>query len=483
MKVRFETTGCRLNQIETESAAKIFIDKSFSVTLDSLTSSSPVDNDAILCVINTCAVTQKAEQKDRRMIRIVLEKCPNATVIVTGCYAQLSQDFIKSMNDRVAVLPGQLKSRIEDVATLLEKYKTTEFNPSAFANELNSTLFAIPAAVSGKSENPFKLSTDSFMAHSRSSIKIQDGCNNSCTYCAIHLARGKSVSLDVESVLNRVIQLEKVGQKEVVFTTVNINHYRGEYNGKYLKFAELLDLCLQKTSTIAFRISSLYPEVVDDYFCSVIKNPRVRPHFHISVQSGSDKILKLMGRSYVRQTVVDACNKLRIAKENPFIACDIITGFPNETDEDFEETMKLCKECDFAWVHVFPYSERSGTVAASMKNKVPQFIRGERAKKVTLWASEQKVKYIDSCKNKVFDAVLEMPKKLFVYNKEHNAKKLNAVTENFLHCEIIGEVPNELNSGDSAKVIIVDSINDNAKKGGEIECFAKIFHKPIEQSL
>ena len=124
MKVRFETTGCRLNQIETESAAKIFIDKSFSVTLDSLTSSSPIDNDAILCVINTCAVTQKAEQKDRRMIRIVLEKCPNATVVVTGCYAQLAQDFIKSMNDRVAVLPGQLKSRIEEVAVLLEKYKT-----------------------------------------------------------------------------------------------------------------------------------------------------------------------------------------------------------------------------------------------------------------------------------------------------------------------------------------------------------------------
>lgn len=474
MKVRFETTGCRLNQIETESAAKIFKDNSFSVTLESLTSSSSVDDACVLCVINTCAVTQKAEQKDRRIIRIVLEKCPNATVVVTGCYAQLAQGLIKAMSNRIALLPGQLKSRIEEVAVLLEKYKSSDFNAELFANELNSTLFAMPAAVSGKSENPFKLSTDSFMAHSRSSIKIQDGCNNSCSYCAIHLARGKSVSLGVESVLERVIQLEKVGQKEVVFTTVNIGHYRGEYNGKYLKFAELLDLCLQKTSTIAFRISSLYPEVVDDYFCSVIKNPRVRPHFHISVQSGSDKILKLMGRSYVRQTVVDACNKLRSAKENPFIACDIITGFPNETDEDFDETMKLCKECDFAWVHVFPYSERSGTVAASMKNKVPQYIRGERAKKVTLWASEQKVKYIDSCKNQVFDAVLEMPKKLFIYNKEHNAKKLNAVTENFLHCEIISDIPAELNSGDSAKVVIVDAINDNAKKGGEIECFAKI---------
>ena len=105
--------------------------------------------------------------------------------------------------------------------------------------------------------------------------------------------------------------MEKSGQNEVVFTTVNIGHYRGEYNGKYLKFAELLDLCLKSTSTISFRISSLYPEVVDDYFCSVIKNPRVRPHFHISVQSGSDKVLKLMGRSYLSQSVIDACEKLR----------------------------------------------------------------------------------------------------------------------------------------------------------------------------
>ena len=138
MKVRFETTGCRLNQIETESAAKIFKDKSFFVTLESLTSSSSVDDACVLCVINTCAVTQKAEQKDRRIIRIVLEKCPNATVVVTGCYAQLAQDLIKAMSNRIALLPGQLKSRIEEVAVLLEKYKTTEFSPSAFANELST---------------------------------------------------------------------------------------------------------------------------------------------------------------------------------------------------------------------------------------------------------------------------------------------------------------------------------------------------------
>lgn len=474
MKVRFETTGCRLNQIETESAAKFFLDKSFLVSLDSLISSSPCDNDCVLCVINTCAVTQKAEQKDRRIIRIVLEKCPNATVVVTGCYAQLAQEKIKAMNERVAVLPGQLKSRIEGVASLLEQYKNMSFNPIDFAQNLNNNLFATPSLVLGKSENPFKLSTDSFLAHSRSSIKIQDGCNNACTYCAIHLARGKSVSLDVNSVLERVIQLEKAGQNEVVFTTVNIGHYRGEYNGKYLKFAELLDLCLKSTSTITFRISSLYPEVVDDYFCSIINNPRVRPHFHISVQSGSDKILKLMGRSYLSQSVVDACNKLRSVKENPFIACDIITGFPNETDEDFEETMNLCKKCDFAWVHVFPYSERSGTVAADMKEKVPQFVRGERAKRLTFWASEQKVKYIESCKGKVFDGILEMPKKIFVYKENINKRIFNAVTENFLHCEIISEVPDSLKTGDSVKILIVDSIGDNTKKGGEIECFAKI---------
>jgi threonylcarbamoyladenosine tRNA methylthiotransferase MtaB len=305
------------------------------------------------------------------------------------------------------------------------------------------------------------------MAHSRSSIKIQDGCNNSCTYCAIHLARGKSVSLDVESVLNRVIQLEKVGQKEVVFTTVNINHYRGEYNGKYLKFAELLDLCLQKTSTIAFRISSLYPEVVDDYFCSVIKNPRVRPHFHISVQSGSNKILKLMNRTYERDAVEKACKLIRTVKKNPFIACDIITGFPGETDEDFEQTLDLCENCQFTWIHIFPFSERKGTVAITLKNKVPQEISKIRCNILTKWAVQQKIKYIESLKGCTRTAILEMLRKpSYTYH---------CVTDNFLHCQIkYPKDKEELPQGTKVQIVIDSAVTENIQKGGEVEVLAHL---------
>ena len=145
----------------------------------------------------------------------------------------------------------------------------------------------------------------------------------------------------------RVLNLEKSGYAEVVFTTVNISQYRGEYNGEILDFPHLLDLCIKKTSKIAFRISSLYPEVIDDFFCSVISSSRVRPHFHISVQSGSNKILSAMGRKYLREDVIEACRKLNDAKLNPFIASDIITGFPGETDEDFNDLYEFIKWAKF----------------------------------------------------------------------------------------------------------------------------------------
>ena len=254
------------------------------------------------------------------MIRLVLEKCPKATIIVTGCYAQLSPEDIRNMDSRIAVLKGQIKSRLADVPVLLRKrLETKEFNAVDFALELNNGLFAKQSEKKGFSENAFKLSTDSFIAHSRSSIKIQDGCNNNCTYCTINIARGHSVSLDAQTVIDRVVQLEKSGHAEVVFTTVNIGQYRGKYGNDYIDFAHLLKLCLENTSKIAMRISSLYPEVVDEFFCEVIKNPRVCPHFHISVQSGSNSVLKAMARRYSAEDVVNACNLLKSAKNNPFL--------------------------------------------------------------------------------------------------------------------------------------------------------------------
>lgn len=475
MNIRFETTGCRLNQIESESAANKFVEAGFEVSLEALTAKSPLDESTILCVINTCAVTQKAEQKDRRIIRLVLEKCPKAAVVVTGCYAQLSPEYICKMDERIACLPGQIKSRLAKLPALLkDKLEKGAFTAESFCQELNSSLFIKEDGKFGFSENAFALSTDSFIAHSRSSIKIQDGCNCKCSYCTINIARGHSVSLDVQVVIDRVVQLEKAGQAEVVFTTVNIGQYRGKYRDKILDFPHLLELCLKNTKTIAMRISSLYPEVVDDYFCRVIKNPRVRPHFHISVQSGSDNILKAMKRNYEAKDVLNACNKIKSVKENPFLACDIITGFPGESDEDFEDTMKLCRDCGFAWVHVFPFSARPGTLAFSMKGKVPQSISGERAASLSRWAAESKRSYIESCIGKEFDAVLETVKRPVIMKSFSGNAIFHAVTENFLHCTIECSASSvKVSPGSKVKLRILGQVESGLKKGGESDCLAE----------
>lgn len=482
MDIHFETTGCRLNQIESESAARLFTDNKFSVSLNPLSAKSQKDESACLCVINTCAVTQKAEQKDRRIIRLALEKLPNACLVVTGCYAQLSKDEINAMDKRIACLPGQIKNRISVVSEVLRKsVSENSFDAKDFADYLRRDVFSFPPEKKGFSEDAFKLSTDSFLNHSRASIKIQDGCNCACSYCAIRIARGHSVSLDAETILERIKKLEETGQNEVVFTTVNIGQYKGFYKGDYLDFPHLLKLCLKSTSRISFRISSLYPEIVDDYFAEVIKDKRVRPHFHISVQSGSGRILKAMGRSYSPEDIVSACSLLKKSKENPFLACDIITGFPGESDEDFEKTMDLCRKCGFSWIHVFPFSARSGTLAAKMKNQIPQSIRGERAKRLSLWAAESKRKYIDLCKGKKLNAILENVKKTVFYSESECESEgfeiFHAVTENFLHCEIKASRKysrkNALRQGMSVDIRIIRALDEGAVKGGEIECLAE----------
>lgn len=482
MDIHFETTGCRLNQIESESAARLFTDNKFSVSLNPLSAKSPKDESVYLCVINTCAVTQKAEQKDRRIIRLALEKLPNACIVVTGCYAQLSKDEINAMDKRIACLPGQIKNRISVVSEVLRKsVSENSFDAKAFADYLCREVFSFPPEKKGFSEDAFKLSTDSFLNHSRASIKIQDGCNCACSYCAIRLARGHSVSLDAETILERIKKLEDAGQNEVVFTTVNIGQYKGFYKGDYLDFPHLLKLCLKNTSRISFRISSLYPEIVDDYFAEVIKDKRVRPHFHISVQSGSGRILKAMGRSYSPEDIVSACSLLKKSKENPFLACDIITGFPGETDEDFEKTMDLCRKCGFSWIHVFPFSARSGTLAAKMKNQVPQSVSGERAKRLSSWAAESKRKYIDLCKEKKLNAILENVKKTVFYSEPECEREgfeiFHAVTENFLHCEIKASREysreNALKQGMTVDLRIIRALDEGTAKGGEIECLAE----------
>ncbi|MCR5764551.1 MAG: tRNA (N(6)-L-threonylcarbamoyladenosine(37)-C(2))-methylthiotransferase MtaB [Treponema sp.] len=478
--IRFETLGCRLNQIESESAANFFTLCDFDVKMGGVTSSSPEDCDTLLCIVNTCAVTQKAEQKGRRIIRLLLKKYPQSVILVTGCYAQLAPAQILEMDKRIVVLAGQLKSRIAQIPLLLKAFlkenirdSEWEWDCQRFIELLNNQIINKKTEKEGFAEDSFRLATTNFLSHSRASIKIQDGCNNNCSFCTIHIARGHSVSIDVKTALSRVIELEKAGHKEVVITGVNLGQYKSQYNGETYDFARLIKAFLENTKQIRFRISSLYPETITDDFCKIISDDRICPHFHLSVQSGSDKILKLMNRNYDSRTVAAACEKLRKTKNNPFIACDIITGFPGETREDFFATMDLIKECNFAWVHAFPFSERPGTPAVKMKDKVPQSLSGERAELISRLAVTNKIAYIDSLvqSSVCLPAVLETLKN---ENTENDRYIYHAVTDNFIHCQI--ESKSKLEECSLVKLKLISSLPEKIIKGGEVEAKALILN-------
>ena len=433
--IHFETLGCRLNQVESEGAARFFVDSGFPVSMEPFTAKS-FDDSVVLCVVNTCTVTAKAEQKARRIIRMLLKCCPNSAVAVTGCYAQLNQKEIMAIDGRVCVLGGQHKGSLADLPPAFKKI--LEENPSLTGLEISEKIQKIFDRENNSSErnvitSPFRLATETFINHSRSSLKIQDGCNCVCTYCRIRLARGKSVSLAASEVIERVKKLEEAGQSEVVITTVNIGQYLSEYQGKRIRFAELLELILAGTQKIGVRISSLYPEIVDEKLASIMANPRVRPYFHISVQSGSDALLAKMKRPYKIEAVYRATELLRKAKKNPFLACDIIAGFPGESDEDFGLTLKMLKECGFTYVHAFPFSPRPGTEAFKMRPMVPNYITDRRIAALEDFNKKSKTEYINSFVGQSLPAVCETVHRAKVFK---DRIVVHAVTENFLHCQL-----------------------------------------------
>ena len=398
--VRFETLGCKLNQIESEGAARAFADRGFDCRMAGVAASSPVDTDTVLCIVNTCTVTAKAEQKCRRMIRLLLEKYPASAVLVTGCYAQLDGSLLLAMDDRIAVLGGKSKDALVKLPAFLtsfiRQYAEGAAFPLALADELRlryaksfedahdpgeggktqrlTPVFAksAPAPVQ-KAGTAFALSTDTFLQH-----------------------------LDPETVLSRVLQLEKMGHREVVLTGVNLGQYG--FSG----IAGLLGFLLDNTKAISLRLSSLHPQIVDEKLCAVLAHERVRPHFHLSVQSGSDAVLSAMKRPYRSQSVYTAVENLRRSKKKPFIACDIIAGFPGETQADFNETLELCRTCEFSWIHAFPFSPRPGTEAFSMKNAVRASEVKNRIRELSSLALAQKKAYIESCIGSGFKAVVEI---------------------------------------------------------------------------
>lgn len=442
------TLGCKLNQLESEAIADSFRKAGFRLVPWDSFSHKPR-----IIIVNTCTVTSKADQKARRMIRKLLKENSESCVIVTGCYAQLDTEEIMSLDDFPRILSRKGAEAHRTFGTRRRGEK--EIGRRLFvlgggegAAVSKSVLLGLPQYLSDVSageplpyileswmqnskpassnDSVFTFNPDAFSFHSRGYLKIQDGCDNDCAYCRVRLARGNSVSLNSGAVLERLRAFEAKGLPETFITGVNITQYRDND----IDLARLLGLLLDGTSAIALRLSSLEPECIDEELASALARPRIRPHFHLSVQSGSDAVLKSMRRVYNMQTVEKAIALLRSAKDNPFLACDIITGFPGETGEEFAKTLAFCEKTRFAWIHAFPYSGRPGTAAFSFGDPLRDIDKTKRVEVLTALASQCKREYAKAWVGKEVSAVVE---------KAHcparvacSEKRCKAVSENYL---------------------------------------------------
>jgi threonylcarbamoyladenosine tRNA methylthiotransferase MtaB len=403
------TLGCKLNQLESESIAGAFTRSGFRFVP---WEEELGEGEARILVLNTCTVTSKAEQKARRIIRNVLRGHAAACLIITGCYAQLEGEALEALREdageegkRLFVVSGDRKG---DLLELPRFIADTLGGFEAFPGS-GPLASLIHAWYEGKKILPrpdrFCFAPGEFLFHSRAFVKIQDGCDRRCSYCRVSLARGPSVSSPVEAVLGVLQNLEDRGYGEAVLTGVNIHQYRG--GG--LDLGGLLSYLLDNTRFIALRLSSTEPEGLTENFTGVLGNPRIRPHFHLSVQSGSPGVLQKMGRNYTPEDVERGAGLLRSLKGDPFLACDIITGFPGETAEEFEKTYELCRRVGFSWIHAFPYSKRPGTEACGFRDAVPEREAVLRVDRLLDLGREGRRSYISRWIGKEVDAVVEAP--------------------------------------------------------------------------
>jgi threonylcarbamoyladenosine tRNA methylthiotransferase MtaB len=445
--VAFHTFGCKLNQFETEALASSFRAHGFAVV--------PAEQEADAYLVNTCTVTSRADHKARSLIRGIARDHPHAPLLVTGCSAQTEAEELAALSSNIIVVPQSEKPRILRLARVLAESLVAgnEGSPGTTVEASKSRLLA--ALGDDAPPDPFALTVSDFSFHTRAFLKIQDGCNCSCAYCRVPLARGRSVSLGLQEVLDRAAGMESRGRREIVLTGVNISAW--EANGTDL--AGLLVRLLGSTTRVRLRLSSLEPESITPRLLEVLKDPRVCPHFHIPVQSGSDNVLALMRRRYRSARVIDDVQRLKELRNDPFIAADIMVGFPGETQEDFDQTRSLVQGLEFSALHVFPFSSRPGTAAAGMKPVVPERVRRERATALKRLGEELSASYSRRWAGKVVNVLLE--------GKPGN--RPHGVSENYLKMYVDGAPGTEAVPG---RIVRAEIIGGSPAHVGEFRGFA-----------
>ncbi len=381
-KVAFYTLGCKLNYSETSSIGRLFNQAGFQ-TVDF--SDSPD-----IFVINTCSVTDHADKKCRKVVKEALKISPNAYVTIVGCYAQLKPKEIAEIPGVDLVLGAAEKFQIvEHITDLTKNPKTLIYNqPVSEANEF------IPAWSLGDRTRTF--------------LKVQDGCDYNCSFCTIPLARGGSRSDTIGNAVAQAREIGKSGVKEIVLTGVNLGDFgirNGERQDRFFDLVKALD---EVEEIDRIRISSIEPNLLsDDIIEFAAKSKHIMPHFHIPLQSGSDKILGLMRRRYKRELYANRVAKIKELIPDCCIGVDVIVGFPGETREDFIDTYNFLNGLDISYLHVFTYSERENTPAAEMKGTVPGSTRAERSKMLHILSDKKRRAFYTSQLGKSEEVLFE----------------------------------------------------------------------------
>lgn len=393
--VAFYTLGCKLNFSESSAIARQMEGEGFA--------RKEFTQGADLYVINTCSVTDNADKKCRKVVKEALKYNPAANVVIIGCYAQLKPQ-------EIAEIPG-----VDMVLGAAEK-----FNLAHHLKELGNAEKAIVHNSPIKETNVF-VPGFSFGDRTRTFLKVQDGCNYFCSFCTIPLARGFSRSDTIEKTVEQALNVAQTGVKEVVLTGVNIGDF-GRQNGE--TFFDLVQQLDNVEGIDRFRISSIEPNLLSEEIIDfVAKSQKFVPHFHIPLQSGNNKILKLMRRRYVRELYADRVARIKAAMPNCCIGVDVIVGFPGETEEDFLDTYRFINELDISYLHVFPYSERENTTAVRMEGVVPQKERARRAEMLRILSEKKRRNFYEQHIGGTFTVLFEA---------EENGGMMNGFTENYI---------------------------------------------------
>ena len=380
--VAFYTLGCKLNYSETSTIGRQFLEAGFKTV--------EFTDKADVYVINTCSVTENADKKCRKVVKEALKYSPNAYIAIVGCYAQLKPKEISEIEGVDVVLGAAEKFQLlEHIQDLTKKPKAEIYNkPIDETNEF--------------------VASYSFGDRTRTFLKVQDGCDYSCTFCTIPLARGESRSDTIENIISQAKDIANSGVKEIVLTGVNIGDFGIRSGKREDKFFDLVKALDEVEGIDRIRISSIEPNLLSSEIIEfVAKSKRFVPHFHIPLQSGSNKILGLMRRRYRRELYVDRVQEIKRIMPDCCIGVDVIVGFPGETREDFIDTYNFLNDLDISYLHVFSYSERENTPAIEMEGSVPGSQRADRSKMLHILSDKKRRAFYETQIGKIGEVLFE----------------------------------------------------------------------------